>query len=36
MLVAGSVAIAWNLARENAEHRRYHKEWGSLPIELPS
>jgi hypothetical protein len=36
MLAAGSVVVAWCLARENAERRRYHKEWRSLPIEIPS
>jgi hypothetical protein len=28
--------IAWNLALLTAERRRYHEEWGSLPIEMPS
>jgi hypothetical protein len=36
MLAAGSVVLAWVLARENAPRRRYHEEWGSLPIELHS
>jgi hypothetical protein len=36
MLAACSVALAWALALLFAERRRYHEEWGRLPIELPS
>ncbi len=36
MLVACSVVLAWSLAHWNAPRRRYHEEWGRLPIELPS
>jgi hypothetical protein len=36
MLAAGSVGLAWGLARSNAPRRRYHEDWGRLPIELPS
>jgi hypothetical protein len=36
MLAACSVGLAWGLAQLFAERRRYHEEWGRLPIELPS
>jgi hypothetical protein len=36
VMVAYSVALAWSLALLFAERRRYHEEWGRLPIELPS
>ena len=36
MLAACSVVLAWGLAQLFAERRRYHEEWGRLPIELPS
>jgi hypothetical protein len=36
MLAACSVVPAWGLAQLFAERRRYHEEWGRLPIELPS
>jgi hypothetical protein len=31
-----AVVLACNMAYTNAPRRRYHKEWGRLPIELPS
>jgi hypothetical protein len=36
MLAAYSVVLAWGLAQSFAEPRRYHEEWGRLPIEIPS
>jgi hypothetical protein len=36
MLAGFSVVLAWALALLFAECRRYHEEWGRLPIELPS
>ena len=36
ILAACSVGLAWGLAQLFAERRRYHEEWGRLPIELPS
>jgi hypothetical protein len=36
MLTACSVVLAWSLAHWNAPRRRYHEEWGRLPIEMPS
>jgi hypothetical protein len=36
LTAAGSVAIAWGTARENAPRRRSHEEWARLPIEIPS
>jgi ATP-dependent Clp protease ATP-binding subunit ClpC len=36
VLAAYSVVLAWGLARSNAPRRRYHEEWGRLPIEIPS
>jgi ATP-dependent Clp protease ATP-binding subunit ClpC len=36
VLAAGSVGLAWSMARSNAPRRRYHEEWGRLPIEIPS
>ena len=36
MLAACSVVLAWGLAKSFAERRRYHEEWGRLPIEIPS
>lgn len=36
MLAACAVGLAWNLAHWNAPRRRYHEEWGRLPIEIPS
>ena len=35
-MVAYSVVLAWSLAHSNAQRRRYHEEWGCLPIEIPS
>jgi hypothetical protein len=36
LFAATSVFMAWNLAQLFAERRRYHEEWGRLPIEMPS
>jgi hypothetical protein len=36
MGAACSVGLAWGLAQSFAERRRYHEEWGRLPIEIPS
>jgi hypothetical protein len=36
ILAAYSVVLAWSLAHWNAPRRRYHEEWGRLPIEMPS
>jgi hypothetical protein len=36
VLAACSVGLAWGLAQSNAPRRRYHEEWGRLPIEIPS
>jgi len=36
MLAACSVIPAWGLAHSNAPRRRYHEEWGRLPIEIRS
>jgi ATP-dependent Clp protease ATP-binding subunit ClpC len=36
MLAAYSVALGWGLAHSNAPRRRYHQEWGRLPIEIPT
>jgi ATP-dependent Clp protease ATP-binding subunit ClpC len=36
MLTAFGVVLAWSLAHWNAPRRRYHEEWGRLPIEMPS
>jgi hypothetical protein len=36
LLAAYSVVLAWGLAHSNAGRRRYHEEWGRLPIEMPS
>lgn len=36
MLAAFGVVLAWSLAHWNAPRRRYHEEWGRLPIEIPS
>ncbi len=36
MLAACSVVLAWGLAQLFAERRRYHEEWGRLPIEILS
>jgi ATP-dependent Clp protease ATP-binding subunit ClpC len=36
LLAACGAVLAWNLAHWNAPRRRYHEEWGRLPIELPS
>jgi hypothetical protein len=36
IMAASSVVLAWNLAHWNAPRRRYHEEWGHLPIETPS
>ena len=36
MLAACSVVLAWGLAKSFAERRRYHEEWGRLPIEISS
>jgi hypothetical protein len=36
MLAGFSVVLAWALALLFAERRRYHEEWGRLPLEMPS
>ncbi|HEX4589619.1 MAG TPA: hypothetical protein VH120_06800 [Gemmataceae bacterium] len=36
MLAACSAGLAWCMAWSNAPRRRYHEEWGSLPIEIPT
>jgi hypothetical protein len=36
LLAAFAVVLAWSLAHSNVERRRYHEEWGRLPIEIPS
>jgi hypothetical protein len=36
ILAACSMVLAWSLAHANAPRRRYHEEWGRLPIEIPS
>jgi hypothetical protein len=36
VLAAFGVVLAWSLAHWNAPRRRYHEEWGRLPIELPA
>jgi hypothetical protein len=35
-MVAHSVVLAWGLAQWNAPRRRYHEDWGRLPIEVAS
>jgi hypothetical protein len=36
IMAASSVVLAWSLAHWNAPRRRYHEEWGRLPIEILS
>jgi hypothetical protein len=36
MLTGMGVILAWSLAHWNAPRRRYHEDWGYLPIEIPS